>query len=94
MGSHKESLHSDMSKLQLCASMWTNFKNTVLSKRKPAIEKYIQYHSTYHNIFFSCTDAGGKHFKEKQGVGWHKHQKGKRYKWQEHEKTLAISWFK
>lgn len=50
MGSHKESQHSDMSKLQLCASMWTNFKNIVLSKRKTAIEKYTQYHSIYINF--------------------------------------------
>lgn len=80
MGSHKESQHSDMSKLQLCASnAWDeNFKNIVLSKRKTAIEKYTQYpfhlhkfhkHSQPHNKFFSCTYAGGKNFKEKQGVG-------------------------
>ena len=50
MGSHKESRHSDRSKLQLCVSMWTNFKNIALSKRKPAIEKYVQYHSTYINF--------------------------------------------
>lgn len=26
-------------------------------------------HSQPHNIFFSCTYAGGKNFEEKQGVG-------------------------
>ena len=78
MGSHKESKHNDMSKLQLCASMWTNFKNIVLSKRKTAIEKYTQYHSIYINFINThnlTTNSLVVHmlvvktFKEKQGVG-------------------------